>query len=365
MARVGRQLHARGKSGPTTVGGDHDRRAKLASTASRQAHTDDAVPVGDGIADGDARVHARAGGGRGIEQQLIETPPRERHPSQPVGIVRRDLRTGTGHGHAGDRQAQERTPAPIPSRSRIESDPGIQRVAAQLVARKRRAIDQTHAHAGARERECGDAPGRPGANHQGLGLVHLARPSTRALFFDPKPRQLQSATSTSAARGAFGMKSISHAGSGSSRLIVGGSTPRVMASAVVGDTGGAARALRMTDHRLRGRSGHRVRVAAEDAPDALRLDAIVQLRRGAVVVDVADLFRTPVGAAERGLDAAHDLRAIRIHLHAVIGVARRCVAFDARIDGGTARERAIFPLDHQHPRAFTEHEPVAPAIERP
>ena len=131
------------------------------------------------------------------------------------------------------------------------------------------------------------------------------------------------------------------------------------------DAGGAARALRMTDHRLRGRSGHRVCVTAEDATDALGLDAIVQLRRGTVVVDVADLFRAPVGATQRGLDTADDLHAIGIHLHAMIGVAGRCVAFDAGIDGGTAGERALFPLEHQHPRAFTEHEPVAPTIEGP
>src|SRR5437899_2261107 len=54
-----------------------------------------------------------------------------------------------------------------------------------------------------------------------------------ALFFDPKPRQLQSATLTPARRATFGMKSRSQAGSGSVKLIVGGSTHRDSASAVV------------------------------------------------------------------------------------------------------------------------------------
>src|SRR5687767_12675018 len=59
-----------------------------------------------------------------------------------------------------------------------------------------------------------------------------ARPSTKALFFEPKPRQLHSAASMSAGRAVLGMKSMSQAGSGSSRLIVGGSAPRDIASAV-------------------------------------------------------------------------------------------------------------------------------------
>ena len=54
-----------------------------------------------------------------------------------------------------------------------------------------------------------------------------------ALFFDPKPRQLQSAAA-GARRAALrcGMKSRSQSGSGSVRLIVGGRKPRDSASAV-------------------------------------------------------------------------------------------------------------------------------------
>ena len=113
---------------------------------------------------------------------------------------------GKAHGAHG-----RANPQPIEDRQRS----GIQRVAAELVARERGAIDQTHAHAGARERECGDAAGRPGADDQHVGVAcarhelaatlaalaqvgHRARPSTSALFFDPNPRQLHSAASTSA-----------------------------------------------------------------------------------------------------------------------------------------------------------------------
>ena len=41
----------------------------------------------------------------------------------------------------------------------------------------------------------------------------LARPTTSALFFDPNPRQLQSAASICVRRAAFGMKSRSQSGS--------------------------------------------------------------------------------------------------------------------------------------------------------
>src|SRR5438477_9886520 len=63
--------------------------------------------------------------------------------------------------------------------------------------------------------------------------IHRTAPMTMALFLEPKPRQLQSAASISAARPWFGMKSRSHAGSGSQRLMVGGRKPRSMARAAV------------------------------------------------------------------------------------------------------------------------------------
>src|SRR5713226_1570287 len=58
-------------------------------------------------------------------------------------------------------------------------------------------------------------------------------PITMALFFDPNPRQLQSAASACDSRPALGMKSRSHAGSGSCWLMVGGRNPRARASAAV------------------------------------------------------------------------------------------------------------------------------------
>ena len=272
-------------------------------------------------------------------------------------------------------KAQARTGSPIPRRSRIESDPGFN-VSPQSLSRGNvaRSISRTRTPARASV-SAAMLPAGP-APITRTSASRVPPESWRARFTARVPARgrcssIRSPGSCTAprrrrpSRGVFGMKSISQAGSGSSRLIVGGSTPSRHGQRGRDHAGGAARALRMTDHRLRGRSGHRVGVTAEDATDALGLDAIVQLRRGTVVVDVADLFRTPVGATQRGLDAADDLHAIGIHLHAMIGVAGRCVAFDAGVDGGTAGARALLPLEHQHPRAFAEHEPVAPTIEGP
>ena len=98
------------------------------------------------------------------------------------------------------------------------------------------------------------------------------------------------------------------------------------------DAGGAAGALRMADHRLGGRARHAFGVLAEGHARAAGLDGVVELCGGAVIVDVADLFH----GAPRSLDgAAHgrdDFGAVRVHLHAVVGVARRVVALDRRVD---------------------------------
>ena len=70
-------------------------------------------------------------------------------------------------------------------------------------------------------------------------------------------------------------------------------------------------------------------------------------------------------ARARGAHAAHDLGAIGIHLHAVIGIAGRGVALDPGVDGGAPRPSRLLALEHQHPGAFAEHEAVTAAIERP
>src|SRR4051812_17005408 len=99
------------------------------------------------------------------------------------------------------------------------------------------------------------------------------------------------------------------------------------------------------------------------ATHAPRLDRVVQLRRRAVVVDIADLLLRSAGLRQRRLDAADDFIAIGIHLHAVIGIAGRRITLDARVAGGAARARAVLALEHDHVGAFAEHEAIAVAIE--
>ena len=47
----------------------------------------------------------------------------------------------------------------------------VHRVAAQLVARERRAIEDRHANAGAREHERGDGAGRPAADDEDVSRM--------------------------------------------------------------------------------------------------------------------------------------------------------------------------------------------------
>src|SRR4029078_412448 len=121
-------------------------------------------------------------------------------------------------------------------------------------------------------------------------------------------------------------------------------------------------------HRLGRRTRQRVGALAERGTGATGLDGVVQLRGRAVVGHGVDLFhgagRTLDGAANR----RDDLGAFGVHLHAVVGVARRVVAFDGRVDLGAAGTGAILALHHIHPGAFAEHEtgdapvPATPSV---
>ena len=92
-------------------------------------------------------------------------PPRDRAAAQAVGIVRGHLRSPrAADGHPRNRQRllldSLADPQPVDDRQRSR----IQRVAAQLVAGKLRAIDEAHADAGPREHERGGRAGGPGAD---------------------------------------------------------------------------------------------------------------------------------------------------------------------------------------------------------
>ena len=106
---------------------------------------------------------------------------------------------GPGEEHAVDDAAlpPERREIEVPGQQRQRA--GVQRVAAQLLAREARAIDERDARAAPREQARGQRARRSRArNHHVIGRRHevaSAAPSTRAQFFEPNPRQLQSAAS--------------------------------------------------------------------------------------------------------------------------------------------------------------------------
>ena len=82
-----------------------------------------------------------------------------------------------------------------------------------------------------------------------------------ALFLEPNPRQLHNAASTAAARPWFGMKSRSQAGSALALVDGRRQEPAIDRQGRGHDAGGAARALRVPDHRFDRRPGHPIRVA--------------------------------------------------------------------------------------------------------
>ena len=148
----------------------------------------------------------------GRQQRAIEIAPQHRAAADAVGIPPRASarRCSPVTTMPSDRAARRAAPldAQAPQHGQRA---GIDRVAAQLVAREARAIEDGHARAGPCQHERRDRP-RPGppprddhveqrhlaghssrdrADAQPLGQTR--RPSTIALFFDPNPRQLQSA----------------------------------------------------------------------------------------------------------------------------------------------------------------------------
>ncbi len=80
---------------------------------------------------------------------------------------------------------------------------GIERVATQLGPREARPIEDADLNPRAPGAVAANDPGRPATNDD--DVVHrAAAPKTRAEFFEPNPRQLQSAAAGRAARPSFG-----------------------------------------------------------------------------------------------------------------------------------------------------------------
>ncbi len=129
--------------------------------------------------------------------------------------------------------------------------------------------------------------------------------------------------------------------------------------------GRAAGALRMADHGLDRRARQAVCGPPEGAAHGQGLDAVVQLRRGAVVRDVADRLGRHAGFFHRERHRARRLFARLVQTHAVVSVAGRAVAGDLAVNAGPARAGPLGLLENEHPRTLAQHEPVAVGGERP
>ena len=166
----------------------------------------------------------------------IATP--DRGPHDAAGINGADGGSaGPGDQHSCDRQSLRLDLARQPVSRQQRHRPRVHRVAAQLVAWEHRPIEDRHASPCAREHQRGNCASRSPANERMSGIAprcrvpvqgqlkvrarvrvgvpavatvkpwtavrrhrhHYIAPSTIALFFDPNPRQLQSAAAGRAA----------------------------------------------------------------------------------------------------------------------------------------------------------------------
>ena len=141
---------------------------------------------------------------------------------QPVGIpaVHRGL-TRARHEHAADRHDLSST---SPARAPEEPQGAGLTESPQSLSRgnptRSTIVTATPARA-----STSAAMLRPARRRRPARRQASCAPRTMALFFDPNPRQLHSAAPTRRAA-ERGRKSMSHAGSGSVRLTVGGRKPR-------------------------------------------------------------------------------------------------------------------------------------------
>ena len=111
-----------------------------------------------------------------------------------------------------------------------------------------------------------------------------------------------------------------------------------------GHTGGAARALRVADQAFQRGARQLVGMPVEGQFHGARLDAVVQLRRGAVIVDVLDVRGRDAGFVHRHAHGARRLLAALLQPHPVVGFAGGTLARRPRRRcGRRARARAPTP----------------------
>src|SRR5262249_1100507 len=131
-----------------------------------------------------------------------------------------------------------------------------------------------------------------------------------------------------------------------------------------GDAGGAARALRGADQALQGRPRQPVGMTIESELHSARFDAVVQLRRRAVIVDVLHVALADAGLFHRHTDGARGLFAAFFETHAMVSLARRSVARNFAVDVRASCARLLHLFEYEEPCALGDDEAVAIARKR-
>ena len=120
----------------------------------------------------------------------------------------------------------------------------------------------------------------------------------------------------------------------------------------------------MTGHRLRRAHGETRGILAEHTLDRFGLVRVVELRRGAVRVDVVHGIGTDPGIFEAQPHACRGADALGRRLRDVVRVAVGAVADQLGEDRRAAPSRRFQFLEHQHARTLGHDEAVAVFVER-
>jgi hypothetical protein len=172
-----REAEAERECGTTAIGADDDgcRNCHVASVdADEDAGRATLTPalVDDRAPHGDAGVELTPRRDRVLQQDPIEIAPQNRAARHARGIRTLDRDAAlAGQEHPVDTQPATLDLVGDAERAQTTERPGVDRVAAQLVARERRPIDDENARAGARQHQPGDRARRPRADDQDVRLA--------------------------------------------------------------------------------------------------------------------------------------------------------------------------------------------------
>ena len=120
----------------------------------------------------------------------------------------------------------------------------------------------------------------------------------------------------------------------------------------------------MADGPLRRRHRDGIATLAEQPLHRVELDLVAERRRGAVRVDVVEILRLDAGALQRRLHRAVGTIAALRRRGDMIGIARKTVADDLRIDARATRFGMVQRFEHDGAGALAHHEAVAIPVER-